>query len=55
MIDSNVINQGKILIQQGQNKENCPLIKLCYLFAILLNDNMDLHMLSLGTLVSEGQ
>ena len=30
----------------------CP---VCYLFAILLNDNMDLHMLSLGTLVSEGQ
>ena len=29
----------------------CP---VCYLFAILLNDNMDLHMLSLGTLVSEG-
>ena len=24
MIDSNVINQGTILIQSGQNKENCP-------------------------------
>ena len=29
----------------------CP---VCCLFAILLNDNMDLHILSLGTLVSEG-
>ena len=29
----------------------CP---VCCLFAILLNDNMDLHILSLSTLVSEG-
>ena len=24
MIDSNVINQGTILVKQGQNEENCP-------------------------------
>ena len=24
MIDSNVINQGTILIQPGQNEKNCP-------------------------------